>query len=463
MMTISWQRLIYYLGLGLVEATPPALLLTLAGGDAWGALILTVLAGALADWVILRRVSPVRQGPALALAGLLCALYVAKGQVAPGMGALGGWGAVFGALFSLGDGRSGTAYLGLVAALYCFWRGTRMTLHDTVSLHRLFRNVTIGLLLIVGLTLYSIQSETVALLASRELLIFFVVGLVTIALASATEDRDVGLHRLGWRGMLTLLGSIALVLVLGLAVGSLFGREAGLILRFLWQGVVLIVALILAPIFYLLGLLFERFFNMISLSEVLEDMARRQQLQTAPPPVVTELLGIFPPWVRAILNALCALIPILLVITLLLLARRRLRRNSAADEERESLWSWKGLAADLRGLLRRDTPKRAKGLRDVLGRLRGGDPVSRIRRSYIRLLLVGEGRGHSRAAPQTPHEYAPNAGAMLPAAGQPIVALTDAYERARYHPAAVTPADADAAERAWDAIDEADRRLRRNS
>ena len=54
---ISWQRTIYYLGLALVEATPAALLLTLAGADAWGALIGVVLLGALADWVMLRRIN----------------------------------------------------------------------------------------------------------------------------------------------------------------------------------------------------------------------------------------------------------------------------------------------------------------------------------------------------------------------------------------------------------------------
>jgi hypothetical protein len=36
--------------------------------------------------------------------------------------------------------------------------------------------------------------------------------------------------------------------------------------------------------------------------------------------------------------------------------------------------------------------------------------------------------------------------------------LTDAYERARYNPKGVTAADADAAERAWAAIEQADKR-----
>ena len=73
---ISWYRIIYYLGLAVIEATPPALLLTVSGGDSWGTLVLVVLAGMLADWIILRRVRPSYQGGALAAIGLLFALWV---------------------------------------------------------------------------------------------------------------------------------------------------------------------------------------------------------------------------------------------------------------------------------------------------------------------------------------------------------------------------------------------------
>ena len=48
------------------EATPAALLLTIAGADAWGVLIGIVLLGALADWIVLRRLPPERQTLALA-------------------------------------------------------------------------------------------------------------------------------------------------------------------------------------------------------------------------------------------------------------------------------------------------------------------------------------------------------------------------------------------------------------
>src|SRR5690349_17490073 len=130
---LSWQRIAYYLGLALVEATPAALLLTIAGADAWGALVGVALLGAMADWIVLRRLPPNRQTLALAAGGLLCALWVVKSQVVGGYGLLGDWGQALGAIFSTTHRRSGIAYLSLLLSLYCFWRGTRLTMHDRVS------------------------------------------------------------------------------------------------------------------------------------------------------------------------------------------------------------------------------------------------------------------------------------------------------------------------------------------
>ncbi|HEX9372037.1 MAG TPA: DUF4129 domain-containing protein, partial [Roseiflexaceae bacterium] len=261
-----------------------------------------------------------------------------------------------------------------------------------------------------------------------------------------------------WRGLLTLFGAIALVLALGLLVGSLVGDEAAAVVRLLWQGLVLIVALILAPFFYLAAAIVERLLRLLNLEQLLNDLNFQPPQPPAEGSAATDLLAIFPAWAQALIRAFFALLPILVVVGLILLARRRARRAASADEERESLWSWGGLAADLRGLLSNfGAPRRAEGLRDALARLRGADPATRVRRSYIRLLLLGQAHERPRAAPQTPREYAPAASAMLPAASQPIEALTDTYERARYHPQSLGAADATAAEQAWAAIDRAGR------
>jgi hypothetical protein len=347
----------------------------------------------------------------------------------------------------------------MLAALYCFWRGTRITLHDSITLHRLFRLSTVALIMIVGFGFFGRRATgDLATLVSTEMLIFFAAGLMTIALASASEERETELRRLGWRGMLTLVAAVAAVLLVGLLLGSLFAQEAAQIVRLLWQGIVLIILLIVAPIVYLVSLILEPLLRLINMDQFLGNLARQipQPFQKQSQ-ADSQQIGAFPLWVQAALRTLMSLLPILLLVGLFLLSRRRARRNRGADEERESLWSWGGLADDLRGLFARRSAPRPEGLREALARLRGDDPASRIRRSYIRFLLLGEAREKPRAAPQTPREYSGTAGDLLPAASGSIDTLTDAYERARYHPAAATIADADASEQAWGAIDQAGR------
>jgi hypothetical protein len=261
----------------------------------------------------------------------------------------------------------------------------------------------------------------------------------------------------------TLAGSVVLVVFLGILIGALFGHEAAALIRLLWQGIVLVILLIAAPFIYLMALILEWLIRSLHvgdslalrpLSNLFDSILRQQNRGVAP-----EML---PPWVEALIRGFCAIVPILLILALFLLARQRRRRAPNADEERESLWSWGGLANDLLGLLAKlGSAKRAEGLRDALARLRGDDPISRIRRSYIKLLLIGEERSQPRLAPQTPHEYASDASTLLPAAAQPIATLTDAYERARYYPAGTTDAEAAAAERASGTIDQADKQAKR--
>jgi hypothetical protein len=456
---VNWQRIVYYLGLALVEATPTVLLLTIAGGDAWGLLIGVVLLGALADWIVLRRLPAERQQFALAAIGLLCALWAVKVQIAGGYGLLGDWGQALGAIFSISHPRAGIAYVSLLAALYCFWRGTRLTMHDRVSVHRVFRAIAISLLAIVGIGLLGARlTGARAVAASTEVLVFFAIGLVTIALANGIDEQDVGLQRLGWRGVMIVCGTIGVMLGLGVLLGALFGRDIAQIVGTLLQALVLLLALIFSPLVWLMVLMLEGLLRITHLDRWLQELTDQPlNLGVAPPPA-SGVLAVFPPWLQTALRIFFALLPIVLLLGLLLFARSRARRLAAADEERESLWSWSNLAEDLRGLLGSlRVPVPAGGLRAALASLRGGDPASRVRRSYIRLLLLGEAHQQPRPVSHTPREYVPTAGALVPLAAQPVDTLTGAYERARYNPDAVSAADAEAAEQAWAAIEQAER------
>jgi len=459
---ISWQRMIYILSLALVEATPAALLLVVVGASgAWGVVIFAVLAGALADWLAATWLPVKRQQPALLGIAFLLALWMIKGQVGGGYGLLSGWDMALGALFSLRNSQSWSAYLLLLIVLYAFRRGTRLLDHDSLSIRKFFARGAVALLLILGISFIGAirPDEARITLTTIMLLTFFAVGLLAIALATAAEEYDTQLTRLGWRGVLTLLGAIGLVLILGLVFASLFGKDAAQSVVVIARALLLIILLICLPIVLLLESFLEWVFRLINLESVWRALQQRQQAQQLQQLRAGELLNIFPPWLHVVFEVFLALLPVLIIVGLYLLVRRRARRAPSRDEERESLWSWSGLVSDLRDLFAGlHRPVQDEGLRGALARLQGDDPVSRIRRSYIRLLLAGEAHEQPRTAPQTPREYAPAVGAVLPTAAQPIAMLTDAYERARYHPSGTSDADADAAERAWGEIDAADRR-----
>jgi hypothetical protein len=461
---ISWQRLIFMLCLTVVEATPAAMPLALLGlPGAWLLVALVVLAGALADWLVAIWLPVERQQPALIAVGLATGLWAAKIAADGGFGLVAGWGTLVSALFST-TGRGGMAYLTFLIGLYMFRRGTHMLEHDSISLRRLFARASVGLLLIlsIGLLGATQPNDARVTLITVMLLTFFAFGLMAIALAAAAEEHDTQLSRLGWRGVLTLCAAIGLVLVLGLAFAALFGQDAARSVRAIIRMIVLLFALVMLPFLFLLSGVLERLARMIDLRGFLRLLQENQLGLARQQQQVVDMLSIFPPWAQVAMRVFFALLPILIIVALYVLFRRRARRTANRDEERESLWSWSGLAADLRDLLaglRREQIE--EGLRAALARLRDADPVSRIRRSYIRFLLAGEARERPRAAPQTPREYAPDASAALPDAAQPIAALTAAYERARYHPAAATSADADAAEQAWSAIEAADRKSKR--
>jgi hypothetical protein len=458
---ITLPRVTYFLGLAVIETTPLALLLLIIGvGGMWGPIFAVVLAGALVDWATQIWLPVERQRPAVLALAFLVALWLIKARVAGDYGPLSGWGQALGALFAVGSERSGLAYLLLLVGLYSFWRGSRLLSHNSASLRTFFIRATVAVMLIVGFGFWLADGATNNVVASATVMVlaFFAVSLLSIALAGASEEHDAQLRRLGWRGLLTLVGAIMIVLIVGLLFVSLFGGSVVQGLFTIWTVFVTILVLILLPVLFLVEAVAHWFFSLLDLTVLKRALEQLQIMQSQQQQQATGQLHTLPPWVSAIIQVLLGLLPVVILVALFLLMRRRARRPTDRDEERESLWSWRGLAGDLRSLFGGLRLGRNRGLRDALAQLSGSDPVSRIRRSYIRLLLVGESHDSPRTPPQTPREYQPDADRLLPTVAQPIATLTSAYERARYHPSATATADADAAERAWSAIDGAERR-----
>jgi hypothetical protein len=452
----NWQRFVYLLGLALVEAAPAALLLAKAGGGAWAGLIGLTLAGALATRIADGWLPEERRRPALGATAVLGALWLAKAQAGGGYGVLDGWEILFGSLIGAWSGF-GLAYLALVCGLYVFWRGLSLLDHDRSSLRALFVRISTALILLIllGTAIGSFTPSTSAL-ASIEVIAFFSAGLLVLALGNISVFDDRRGPRLDGRGLLTLLGTIGLVVLAALLYASFVGAGVARVLVQAARIVSLALLVIFSPLIILFGLLFEWLFSMIGPITLPPPQESREADQLELLRRLAEELGLgdTPAWILAAMQIVVALLPVLALLLLVLYVRRR-RAHRPRDEERESLWSWGGLASDLRELLGQLRPAhtRATTLHDALARLRGDDPDSRIRRSYIRLLLRGEAREHPRAADQTPHEYLPVATQDAPQEQGAVATLTAVYEHARYHPGSAVPADADTAEQSWRAIE----------
>ncbi len=447
---ISWQRTLYIFGLAMLEATLASLVLTVIGLPVWGVMIGVVLAGALADWLAQRWLRTERQAPVLFGLGLLFGLWAVKAQWSGDYGVLSNWGTAWSRLFTLG-GQSAPAYVLLFVTMYAFWRGTRLLNHDSGSLHRLFGRAIVGILVIIGIGgLVGAMSAAHVAQATMQVFVFFCAGLLTIALADAAENNDEQLRHVDWRGFATLAGAVLLVLLLGLLTTSLFGNQAAVVARTIWQVIVLLVLLIMSPILLALGAIITWIMSLLPLTEASRLLQQQQQLlQQQQFQTLQEWAGI-PNWLAVPTQIFCAVVPLLLLLALYVFMRHRPARKANEDEERESLLSWRGVMADVRDLLGglRSPFGGKTGLRAALDRLHGDDPATRIRRSYIHLLLAGEEREMPRQTMQTPREYEAPASSMLPRAAAAIARLTRAYERARYHPSGTTDEDADDAEQA---------------
>ncbi|GAB4446769.1 MAG: DUF4129 domain-containing protein [Chloroflexi bacterium OHK40] len=446
-------RLLFFVVLAALEATAVSLPLTalIPAAPPWLLLFGVVALGWLADQVALRLPArferPVLLGGALAAATTLIGATLGLG---PGR-----------ALVALlpGSGHTFQAYLTLLLALYLFWRGTRLTTHESDAVQALFGRATaaavIALMIgaLAGTATSAVLGHAVALVA---------LGLLGLALAHAQETAGGRLNSLNWRWLLTLLAAIGLVVALAILVTSLLGGgEAMAAAQTLLRVALLPFALVGGLIAYLL-ITFVAEPLTLALRAIL---AALRGVQPPPTDPVTQEQGAAgldaatDVIVRLANSAtfLLALIPITILVLAILLLRRRARPRPRPDEERESLGLLSSLTGDLRDLLaslRNPFARPPEGLRAALAALRGDDPATRARRAYVRLLLLLEKRDRHRPAAATPGEFR---AAAAEATGHPeaVAHLTTAYERARYNPTGATPADADAAEAALRSIDEA--------
>lgn len=432
---ITWQQILFYGSLAVVEASPAALIATMAGSNVWLALVaLAALAGAASHYSEPWLPERVHQAALLAVGTLLAAGVFALAAQAS----------------QRAEFISGGAYLALLGALYTFWRGTRMGDQDSLTITRTFRT-SMGVLVAVlaGGSLLLSPDQAMVASGAAQLVGFFAAGMLCIALAHHAEQEG-GLQQIEWRGVGILVASIVLIMAAAMLLASFTGGFAKAML----EGLITLLATAIGFILLPFGLLLEAIIGWLqgifaqgsemgSLSNQFEAL---QQIQNA----YGQGSGGAFPWANLLVQAFCLIIPILALIAIFFLRKNTTARQRTTNEQRESILRWGEVAEDLAGLFGRK--RKQADLRQALAAITGGSAASRIRRSYIRMLLAAEARERQRQASQTPREFAPAAAQALGQPAERVAALTAAYERARYAPETATPEQAASAEAAWEQI-----------
>lgn len=417
----------------------------------WLLLLTVLLLGACAAWQIEHLPGTQQRIAMIVAAGVAGLLAVAV--------RIGGLGVALGALLPIGDSQLfGPAYGTFLVALFVFWRGSSLHTHTAASVARTF---SAGVFVsIVGLLfaplLDSLESPARVAALTLQLVLLVGAGLLAQALARADEDNEAGAQRLSWRWLGILSAAVGLVALLGLGASGLFGGPAAVFLNTIWQLCIFVLMLLLLPFIWLAATLTNWLIAFLAPKAKVQPWIVPPMTLPQSPDGARELFPALPPWAVTSVVSLLALLPPLILLLLIIFMRRR-RRRATEDEERQSLLSWSELQDDLRGLLRglrNPFARPLAGLRAVLAALNGGDPDSRARRSYVRLLLALEAREHARPPANTPAEYAPEAQGALPEVSRSISTLTAAYERARYAPGSLSSESAAAAEQAWSEVDE---------
>jgi len=439
------------MALALLQAqSPPASLpLSLVG------ITIALLVG-LVVTAVTRRWEQTRQQRILGMLAIVGAgVLLVKRGLGGGYGPLGGWG-----VFAAALRGQGSAYLALLLALVAGWRGTRLLVPTVpAEVQQRFKR---GLLVLVALAVAAVLLPLANPAAARRAASGAVIGYVVAGLLAQALFRETsaerGDRRLSGRNLLILLAATGIPLILALALASWFAADVAAMIARAYTAIVELVLIVISPIVAVLFALLE---GLIGWIRHLSANAPLPQLPTpAPAPALpdsssTAPVGL-PAWLIALLRLLPYLLPLALLIIVLLRRPRRTHPEASSAEERESVWSWQAAGQDLQAWWHQLRRRLARPARDTLAaalaRLRGDDPVTVIRRAYVRLLIRGAQTDHARAPEQTPAEYARSLAATFVDEQDAIQTLTSRYERARYNSTATTTADASAAVAAWERL-----------
>jgi len=332
---------------------------------------------------------------------------------------------------------------------------------------------------IIALALYLILRSRSAVelppMLLQQVLLLFTAGMIALAVTSLKItiglDRALGMGQrrvsaapvVSRYWLVSVTVTVLLLLAIGLVVGFLLAPDQLARLLALVQlalnaigraigAVLLMVGYVLFLIAYYIGLLLAPLIRRLFPGD--EDRPPMEFARMPESgPALEEVIAnptVIPDLYRWIALGIFAVI----VLLLFALAVRRLRATPAAeiDETRESILTTDLLQAQLGNLWNRLFGRR-QGQQDIYLSLDGeAETRQRIRAAYQQLLAAATTLGQARRPGATPTEYQSELQLPSGEVTTPLAALTAAYHQARYATEPPTPAEAAAAQQAWQQI-----------
>lgn len=405
---------------------------------------------------------------------LFATLWAVKGGLSDHFGLFDGesWRALFAVIGNINDGQFLRTITALGAGLLLCWRGAALHQMELETPARSFRlGIVVSSFSVLIGALFFLDIQAVAPTLIQAIVSFFFFGLLGVAVTQLRRERTGPKERPGTRWFLVFLPAIGFILLVGVALATIFSpEEMGEIVVPLWNRIVDGLVWLVTPV-VVAGYALMNFLLWLFRGPTGEALPSPAGEGTPPPLIetVTPLEELVPtpvrmpgPW----RNVVAIVVVILIFLGILYLIWHYLSRTRREDdilEERESLWSWDELAFSLRGwwenLRQRLFRERIAGLRALLDQLQGPPTTVTIRKAYIRLLLLALERDLDRREGQTPQEYLPTLRRGMPQHAAETDTLTGAYVQARYDP---RPAPEDLARQAESAWEEIERREQRS-
>lgn len=398
----------------------------------WPAFTVATLLSLFADWLF-EHVPRRWRRTLWVIAGCVVIVLLTKQLLGGGLDPRAGWNVL---VSENRDIQSIVANLG--GLLFLWGRGARLPLFNQQRIAVFFQRTVVGLLLFIALhaiiTWSAIEAEALTYLAGN-VVIFITSGLLALSLANVTSSTDSTLQR---RWAISTLVPVMAVVVVGVAMAALFMSELRHVLLMAIQALLIGVGFLIWPFALLLSPLVAIARDALRAMGVTEWLPSADDVSSELPsttPVPEAVAGWDMPWLEAVARFAVLLLLIGVVVLVLRWLGQRVRRPATQnDDHRISVWSWQAFGDDLRGMLHAllDRGEQQTGLLATLHALRSRDPVSRVRRAYVRLLILAEEHEHGRAPHQTPREYEPAVEDLAPDARSSVANLTDLYEQARY-------------------------------